>query len=165
MRKIKKIMLWGIILITLLCTSACGSKLTGEQEAGSFGYKITYNADDVYFQKGEINDYFQCKDTIDMSVGQGVRVTRYENGYSFDKVIDAINNQTERGFDVVDVIIGKKAYPAYMVRFNFADSEGNMYTECDYQITYGDVSLMVTAVYDVDHADEIDSMIKSLDLN
>lgn len=141
----------------------CG-ELTGEQVAGSYGYKITYNADNVYYKDGEINEYFQCRDTIDTEVGQGIRVTRYESDYDFDVVISAINKTTERGFEVDRVMIGKKAYPAYMVRFTFAGADGNMYTECDYQVNYNGNSLMITAIYDVEHSDEVFSMIDTLEL-
>jgi hypothetical protein len=149
------------LVMSLLCS--CGKEETGEMTKGSFGYEITYDASQVYFRGDESYDYFQCKDTIDTAVGQGIRVTRYESDYSFDVVVNAINMESERGLDVNKVIIGKKAYPAYMVRITFPGEDGNIYTEVDYQVEYKDSNIRLTAVYDVEHSAIIEEMIKTLD--
>ena len=156
----------ALLLVFCICAvmlTGCG-ELTGEQQAGSYSYTMTYNADEVYFKDGEIYEYFQCKDTIDTEVGQGIRVTRYESEYDFSIIIQAINDTTERGFKVDKVMVGKKAYPAYMVRFSFAGADGNMYTECDYQVSYNGNSLLITAIYDVEHSDVISDIIATLEL-
>jgi hypothetical protein len=157
--------IWGLFLLWLgvVCLGGCGKEETGEQTKGSFGYEITYDAGQVYFRGDESYDYFQCKDTIDTAVGQGIRVTRYESDYSFDVVVNAINMQSERGLEVNKVIIGKKAYPAYMVRITFPGEDGNIYTEVDYQIEYKDSNIRLTAVYDVEHSAIIEEMIKTLE--
>lgn len=161
----RKFVVFLIAVFLMISVCGCKKEETGIQTKGSFGYKMTYDSAQFCFKGGEIYDYFQCIDTVGSEMGQGIRVTRYEQNYSFDVIIDAINNQTERGLTVTSVIIGKKAYPASMVRFTFVGTDGKIYTECDYQITYHDASLLITAVYDYNHAGVVDSIIKSLDLN
>jgi hypothetical protein len=162
-KKYSAVMGLVFICLSMIWLSGCGKEETGEQTKGSFGYEMTYDASQVYFKGDESYDYFQCKDTIDTAVGQGIRVTRYESDYSFDVVVNAINMESERGLDVNKVIIGKKAYPAYMVRITFPGEDGNIYTEVDYQVEYKDSNIRITAVYDVEHSAIIESMIKTLE--
>lgn len=159
----KRVWLLAGMLLFVICMSGC-EKRPEDVSEGSFGYEITYNTGEVYFRGGETYDYFQCVDTIDAEVGQGVRVTRYECDYDFDVLVNAINMETERGLDVTEVMIGKKAYPAYMLRITVPGADGKMYAETDYQVSYKNINLIITAVFDVKHAAIVEKLIDSFDI-